>query len=230
MRTRIKICGVTEPGIAARAAAAGADAIGLVFHPPSARHIKLATAAAAAAAARAANPFVATVAVMVNPSAAAVHAIIDRVGPSHLQFHGEESDAFCAGFDLPFIKALRVKPGADLRAASAAYPSARALLLDAHRDGVYGGSGETFDWRRAAAGPLPRPVILAGGLNAGNVAAAIEQVAPCAVDVSSGVEVAPGRKDAHKIRMFCSAVAIADALIANADLTVDAAAGRRATP
>lgn len=207
--------------MAAAAVAAGADAIGMVFHPPSARRLELARAAAVAEAVRAAGPFVATVAVLVNPAADTVREIIDQVAPSHLQFHGDESDDFCAAFGLPFIKALRVRPATDVRAASAQYPSARALLLDAHRDGVYGGSGETFDWCRARAGRLP--LILAGGLTAGNVATAIAQVKPFAVDVSSGVEVdgAPGRKDIGKIRAFCNAVAFADAVVANAKLTAD---------
>lgn len=224
MRTRIKICGVTEPGIAAQAAVAGADAIGLVFHPPSSRYLELTQAAAVARAARAAGPFVAIVAVMVNPAADTVRAIVEKVAPSHLQFHGEEADDFCAGFGLPFIKALRVQPGTDARAAAAQYPSAHALLLDAHRPGVYGGSGKTFDWRRADVGDGGLPLILAGGLNVGNVRDAVAQVEPYAVDVSSGVEVAPGRKDALKIRMFCNAVAMADTLIANDQLVVDIAA------
>ena len=224
MRTRIKICGVTDPDTAAAAVAAGADAIGLVFHPPSARHVELAQAAAIAGAA---GPFVATVAVLVNPDAATVRVIVKQVRPGYLQFHGEESDEFCAGFGVPYIKALRVKSGAgdgDLSAAAAEFPNARALLLDTHRDGVYGGSGETFDWRCAAHdGARRRPLILAGGLQADNVAAAIAQVRPFAVDVSSGVEVdgEAGRKDADKIRAFCRAVAAADATVTDAaDSTV----------
>lgn len=222
MRTRIKICGVTDPDTAAAAVAAGADAIGLVFHPPSARHVQLAQAAAIAGAA---GPFVATVAVLVNPDAATVRVIVKQVRPGYLQFHGEESDEFCAGFGVPYIKALRVKSGAgdgDLSAAAAEFPNARALLLDTHRDGVYGGSGETFDWRRADYGGK-LPLILAGGLQADNVAAAIAQVRPFAVDVSSGVEVdgEAGRKDADKIRAFCRAVAAADATVTDAaDSTV----------
>lgn len=202
---------MTDAGAAAAAVAAGADAVGLVFHPPSSRFVELAQAAAVAEAARAAGPFTATVAVLVNPEAATVRAIIDQVGPSHLQFHGEEADDFCAGFGVPYIKALRVAPGADLRALENRHPSARGVLLDTHRDGVYGGSGETFDWRRANYdGGARLPLILAGGLDAGNVAQALAQVKPYAVDVSSGVETG-GRKDAAKIRAFCQAVAAADA-------------------
>jgi len=216
MRTRIKICGVTDVATAAAAVDAGADAIGMIFHPPSSRHLELKQAATVAAAARAAGPFVATVAVLVNPAAAAVRAIIDAVAPTHLQFHAEESDAFCAGFGLPYIKALRVKSDSDLSAAAAKFPSARAILLDTHRAGVYGGSGETFDWRRARyAGDGHRKLILAGGLTVENVAAGIARVRPFAVDVSSGVEVdgEAGRKDSGKIHAFCRAVAAADATV-----------------
>jgi len=216
MRTRIKICGVTDPDTAAAAVAAGADAIGLVFHPPSSRHVELAQAAAIVGAA---GPFVATVAVLVNPDAATVRVIVKQVRPGYLQFHGEESDEFCAGFGVPYIKALRVEPGADLRAMESAYPRARGMLLDTHRADVYGGSGETFDWRRADYGGK-LPLILAGGLQAANVAEALAQVAPFAVDVSSGVET-DGRKDADKIRAFCRAVAAADATVTDAaDSTV----------
>jgi len=226
MRTRIKICGVTDAATATAAVAAGADAIGLVFHPPSSRHLELRQAATVAEAARAAGPFIAQVAVLVNPAESTVRSIIDAVRPTHLQFHGEESDAFCAGFGLPYIKGLRVKSGADLPAAAAEFPTARAILLDTHRDGVYGGSGETFDWRRAAhAGDARLPVILAGGLTVENVATAIAQVRPFAVDVSSGVEVdaEPGRKDTGKIHAFCQAVAAADATV-TIDPTVTAPA------
>ena len=219
MRTRIKICGVTDPDTAAVAVAAGADAIGRVFHPPSARHVELAQAAAIAGAA---GPFVATVAVLVNPDAATVRVIVEQVRPGYLQFHGEETDEFCAGFGVPYIKALRVDPGADLRAMESAYPRARGMLLDTHRADVYGGSGETFDWRRADYGGK-LPLILAGGLQAANVAEALAQVAPYAVDVSSGVET-DGRKDADKIRAFCRAVAAADATVtdvARETVTVD---------
>jgi len=218
MRTRIKICGVTDAASATAAVAAGADAIGLVCYPPSSRHLELNQAATVAEAARAAGPFIATVAVLVNPEAATVRSIIDAVRPTHLQFHGEESDDFCAGFGLPYIKGLRVKSGADLPAAAVKFPTARALLLDTHRDGVYGGSGETFDWRCAVHDGDARRLILAGGLTVENVATAIAQVRPFAVDVSSGVEVDAevGRKDAGKIHAFCQAVAAADATVTDA--------------
>jgi len=201
LRTRIKICGVTDPDMAGVAVAAGADALGLIFHPPSTRHLELAQASAIC---RAVGPFVATVAVLVNPGQEAVRAIVEQVNPSHLQFHGEEPAEFCAAFDRPYIKGLRVAPGANLRDLEAKYRCARGILLDTHQPGVYGGSGATFDWDQANYGGR-LPLILAGGLTADNVARAIAQTAPFAVDVSSGVE-SHGRKDAEKIRRFCRAV------------------------
>ena len=211
-RTRVKICGVTDAATAHTAAAAGADAIGLIFHPPSACHLELAQAAAIAAAV---HPFVATVAVLVNPTAEQVRVMIERVKPSCLQFHGEEPPEFCAAFATPYIKALRVADDdgdadRDLAAQAVRYAAAgaRGVLLDTHRDGQYGGTGATFDWARANdVGGLP--LILAGGLTADNVADAVARVAPFAVDVRTGVETA-GRKDADKIRRFCRAVAAAN--------------------
>ncbi|MGI9311230.1 MAG: phosphoribosylanthranilate isomerase [bacterium] len=212
MRTRIKICGVTDAETARAAAAAGADAIGLIFHPPSARHLQLAQAAAIA---RAAPAWVASVAVMVNPSADFVRAVLADVRPSCLQFHGEEDAAFCDAFGTPYIKALRVARDADLARLEARYPSARGILLDAHRADApqqYGGGGTAFDWARARYGG-ELPLILAGGLHAENVAEALTQVRPYGVDVSTGVEAdAPGGgKDAAKIERFCREVQRYDA-------------------
>jgi len=130
LKTRIKICGVTDAGAAAAAVAAGADAVGMVFHPPSTRHVELAQAAKVAHAVRAAGPFAATVAVLVNPAAEAVRAIVEQVAPTFLQFHGDEAGDFCAGFGVPYIKALRVAPGVDLRALEDRHPNARGILLD----------------------------------------------------------------------------------------------------
>lgn len=205
MRTRIKICGVTDPDSARVAVAAGTDAIGLIFHPPSERHLEPARAAAIC---RAVAPFVATVAVMVNPSAEQVRGIIAQVNPSHLQFHGEEPADFCAAFGKPYIKTLRVAGDADLRKELTEmvrrYPSAQGILLDTHASDRYGGTGTAFDWGQARYdGPMP--ILLAGGLTAENVAEALAQVAPYGVDVSTGVE-SNGRKDAEKIRRFCQKV------------------------
>ena len=203
MRTRIKICGMTDPDSARVAVAAGADAIGLIFHPPSARHLELAHAAVIC---RAVAPFVATVAVMVNPSDEQVREIIQQVNPSHLQFHGEEPADFCAAFGKPYIKTLRVAEGADLpeqvKEIESRYPSAQGILLDTHTTDSYGGTGTTFDWGHCAG---VMPLLLAGGLTPENVGEALARMAPYGVDVSSGVE-SNGRKDAVKIRQFCQKV------------------------
>lgn len=205
MRTRIKICGVTDPDTARVAVAAGADAIGLIFHPPSERHLQPARAAAIC---RVVGPFVSTVAVMVNPTAECVKGIIEQVNPSHLQFHGEEPADLCAAFGKPYIKTLRVVPGADLgkelRETEARYESARGILLDTHASDRYGGTGTAFDWGQVSGGGT-MPVILAGGLTPENVAGALTEVAPYGVDVSTGVE-SDGRKDPEKIRRFCQTV------------------------
>ena len=209
MRTRIKICGITDPATARIAAQAGADAIGLVFHPPSARALELAQAAEIA---RAAAPFVTTVAVMVNPAAEWVREIIARVSPACLQFHGDEAADFCAAFGLPYLKALRIGDGGDGSACPAAsetrYASARGILLDTAHAEMAGGSGLSFDWNLAKYGGK-LPLILAGGLSADNIGEAITRVRPYGVDVSSGVE-SDGRKDAEKIRRFCGAAAASD--------------------
>ncbi|WP_461481092.1 phosphoribosylanthranilate isomerase [Porticoccus sp.] len=197
-RTRVKICGITREADARVAAEAGADAIGLVFYRKSPRYVEPATAAAIA---RAVGPFVTTVGLFVNAPAAVVLQTLNRVGLQLLQFHGDEDDAYCRQFDRPFIKAVRVSPGLDLAAEMARFPSACGLLFDAWHQDKYGGTGETFDWQR-----LPEkadlPLILAGGLTPANVAEAVRQVAPYGVDVSGGVEDAPGIKSAALVQQF----------------------------
>ena len=205
-RTRVKICGITREQDLADAVRCGADALGLVFYPPSPRYLDDDRAALLA---RRAPPFVTLVGLFVNEDAAVVRRIISSVPLQLLQFHGEEDAAYCAQFGLPYIKAARVRPGLDLLEYAASFPDARGLLLDAHVDG-YGGGGRTFDWGLIPQG-LPQPVILSGGLHAGNVAAAIEAVRPWAVDVSSGVELAGGVKDVQKIAEFVAGVRSADA-------------------
>lgn len=213
-RVRVKICGITRPEDALAAVAAGADALGFVFYPPSPRHV---TPAAAAAIVRVLPPFVTAVGLFVNPRAAEVQEVLRTVPLALLQFHGEESNAFCARFGRPWIKALPVRPDADLEAALAAHPHACGLLLDAWHPQLKGGTGQSFDWTRfpRAAG---RPLILAGGLAPDNVAAAIRATRPYAVDVSGGVEaraadgsVRKGIKDAGLIKAFVAAVAAAGA-------------------
>jgi phosphoribosylanthranilate isomerase len=207
MRTRVKICGITSVADGVAAARHGADAIGLIFYPPSPRLVTLARAAEIAAAL---PPFVARVAVFVNPAPEEVRAVIEACRPSLLQFHGEEAPAFCRGFGLPYLRAVRVKPGVDLLESLVAYADAAGWLLDAYRDDLYGGTGEAFDWTLIPQ-RLARPVILSGGLDAQNVGEAIGRVRPWAVDVSSGVESAKGVKDERLIAAFVAGVRNADA-------------------
>lgn len=203
MRTRIKICGVTRPDDARAAAAAGADAIGLVFYADSPRALDLESAYAVAAAL---PPFVSRVALFLDPSAADVQAVIDALRPDLLQFHGDESPEFCGRFGVPYVKAVPMgDEGADPDAYAARFADAAALLLDGHRPGQAGGRGEGFDWEGRGGG-RSMPVVLAGGLTPDNVAEAIRSVRPYAVDVSSGVESARGVKDPARIRAFAAAV------------------------
>lgn len=202
MRTRIKICGITEVAHARAAAQLGADAIGLVFHAPSPRNVTLEQAAHIA---QVLPPFVTPVALFVDPTRAEVERVLAACPTVVLQFHGDETPAFCAGFGRPYIKAVRVKAGADLLECLSSFRSAAGWLLDAYHADVRGGTGEAFDWNLVPAA-LERPLVLSGGLNAGNVGAAIRRVHPWAVDVSSGVEISKGRKDEQLIAAFIAAV------------------------
>jgi phosphoribosylanthranilate isomerase len=198
---RIKICGLTRAEDVQAAVAAGVDAIGLVFYPDSPRHVSIEQAAALC---RHVPPFVTIVGLFVNASRAEVHRVCEDVPLNLLQFHGDETVDQCEGFGLPYLRAARVRPGVDLLEFASQFPSARALLLDTWTP-AYGGSGESFDWSLVPTA-CPLSVILSGGLNPDNVANAIRQVRPAAVDVSSGVESAKGIKDAAKIHAFVSAV------------------------
>lgn len=204
-RTRIKICGITRVEDRDAAIAAGADALGFVFYPPSPRYIEPARAAALVAGMPA---FVHRVGLFVNATAAEVRAVLDQVPLELLQFHGDEDAVYCRQFGRPWIKAARVRPGLDLLEFAAAFEGACGLLLDAFVEG-YGGGGDVFDWSLIPPS-LPLPVILSGGLTPDNVAAAIRAVRPWAVDVSSGVEAAKGIKDAEKISRFIAGVCHAD--------------------
>jgi phosphoribosylanthranilate isomerase len=205
--TRIKICGITRVEDALAAAHSGADAIGLVFYGRSSRHVSITQAAQLAAAL---PPFVSVVGLFVNAEAAFVREVLASVPLDVLQFHGDESPEFCAQFARPYLKAIRVKAGVDLLQCAARFHIAKGLLLDAHVEGIAGGTGATFDWA-VIPKQLPLPIILSGGLDAENVAAAIKQVRPYAVDVSSGVEsggveASKGIKDAAKIAAFINEV------------------------
>jgi phosphoribosylanthranilate isomerase len=206
LRTRIKICGITRPGDAVAAAQAGADAVGLVFYPPSPRFLNVERAREIR---DALPPFVQAVALFVNPDAAQVAQAIGRVHPALLQFHGEETPDFCAQFGLPYVKACRVTLGVDLVKYLRPFSTASGWLLDAHVE-EYGGVGTRFDWSLVPA-RLERPLVLSGGLTRGNVGEAVRRVRPWAVDVSSGVESSKGIKDAAKIAAFIAEVRNADA-------------------
>lgn len=200
-RTRIKICGLTREEDVLAAVNAGADAIGFVFYPPSPRFVSFERAAELA---RLVPPFVSTVGLFVNAERSYIAEARAAVPLQVLQFHGDESESQCIGHGLPYIKAARMRPGLDLLKYAACYPSAQGLLLDAFVEG-YGGGGETFDWSLIPSG-LPVPLILSGGLHAGNVTEAVQRVQPWAVDVSSGVEAAKGVKDAARITEFVAGV------------------------
>jgi len=206
MRTRVKICGITSVGDGLAAARHGADAIGLIFYPPSPRLVTLERARAIAASLPA---FVARVAVFVNPAAADVEAVIRACRPDLLQFHGEEAADFCRSFGVPYLRALRVRPGVDLLESLSPFGDAAGWLLDAYRQELYGGTGEAFDWDLIPRA-LARPLILSGGLDAENVGEAIRRVRPWAVDVSSGVEAAKGVKDERRIAEFMEKIRNAD--------------------
>jgi phosphoribosylanthranilate isomerase len=201
MRTRVKICGITRVEDAEAAALHGADAIGLIFYRPSPRFVTLEQARRLVAATPA---FVSTVAVFVNPSREEVETVVRECGVALLQFHGDETPDFCSGFSRPYIKAARIRPGLDLLKYLTPHTAARAWMLDAFHEDLWGGTGGAFDW-----GLVPReaakPVILSGGLTADNVAQAVGRVRPYAVDVSTGVEVSKGIKDAAKIAAFIGA-------------------------
>ncbi len=204
--TAIKICGITRAEDALAAAHAGAHAIGLVFYAGSPRHV---SATQGAVLMRVLPPFVSSVGLFVNAQAGEVARILAAARVDLLQFHGDETPAYCRQFGVPYLKALRVRPGMDLLQCARDYHDAKALLLDAFVEGTHGGTGATFDWALIPQ-KLPLPVILSGGLTPTNVSAAIRAVRPWAVDVSSGVEQAKGIKDAAKIAAFVTGVRNAD--------------------
>lgn len=202
IRTRVKICGLTRLSDVEAAVAAGADALGFVFYPPSPRAV---TPEQAAALCASLPPFVTTVGLFVDATSDAVEATLQRVPLDLLQFHGDETPAYCAGFGRRWIKALRMRPGIDLHAQREHYAGADGLLLDTFQPGRAGGTGARFDWDRIPQTVAP-DIVLAGGLDASNVAEAIARVRPYGVDVSGGVEAAKGIKDAELIFAFMQGV------------------------
>ena len=205
MKTRIKICGLTSEADVDAAVAAGADAIGFVFYPPSPRYV---TPQRAAELAKRIPPFVDVVGLFVNETPEGVRMACAAVPINVLQFHGDEDAAYCRQFSRPWLRAARVRPGLDLVEFARSFPEARGLLLDAFVEG-YGGGGHVFDWTLIPP-DLPGFLVLSGGLTADNVGDAIRRVRPMAVDVSSGVEMSKGIKDHQKIAAFVAAVRKAD--------------------
>jgi len=202
LRVRVKICGITRVEDALTAIEHGADAIGLVFYAPSPRNVSIAQAAEIA---RKIPAFVSVVGLFVNAEPGFIQEVTSQVQLDLLQFHGDETPEECLRYGLPFIKAIRVKSDTNLVQCAKDFSVARALLLDTYTEGVAGGTGHVFDWGLIPVG-LEKPVVLAGGLNAQNVAQAVAQVRPYAVDVSGGVEASKGIKDAAKIAAFMQQV------------------------
>ena len=198
MQTRVKICGITRIEDALDAIEAGADALGFVFYKPSPRYV---TPEKAGEIIDQLPPFITTVALFVNEPAEAIYRILETSRCDLIQFHGDESADFCASFNRPWIKALRVKDADSLSEQLVEFKEARALLLDSYRPGVPGGTGETFNWDLIP-DDLPRPLILAGGLTPENISSAVQQLQPYGVDVSGGVEAQKGIKDPAKIHAF----------------------------
>ncbi len=200
-KVRIKICGLTRPQDVQSAVTAGADALGFVLYSPSSRAV---TSLQAKQLLQCVPAFVTTVALFVNETADEIERILTQCPFDLLQFHGDESAEFCRQFNRPYMKAIRVRSAQDIDSAVQQYPDAKALLLDAYVENLPGGTGQAFDWRLIP--KLSVPWVLAGGLNANNVADAINQVAPFAVDVSGGVEASKGIKDEQKIKDFINEV------------------------
>lgn len=202
LRTRVKICGITREEDAGTAVAAGCDAIGLVFYRPSPRYVSPEKAARIVAGL---PPFISVVGLFVDAEPDEILQVIQQVRLDLLQFHGNETPDACERFGMPYMKAIRVKPDTNLLQYAEQFKHAQALLLDAFIEGVPGGTGQVFDWKIIPK-TLPLPVVLAGGLSPDNVGEAVRQVQPYAVDVSGGVELNKGIKDAAKIAAFMRGV------------------------
>lgn len=199
VKSRVKICGITSPEQAVSIAQAGADAIGIVFYEPSPRSVM--DVSLAAEIASAVGPFVSVVGLFVDADRGAIESVLNHVPLSCIQFHGNESAVFCSSFHRPFMKAIRMKPDVALDDVMMTYQQAQAILLDTYVKGIPGGTGEAFNWALAPKNSQI-PIVLAGGLTANNVGAAIKATSPYGVDVSGGVEVSPGIKDLNKVHAF----------------------------
>ena len=207
VRTRVKICGITRVEDALSAVEQGADAIGLVFYPPSPRYV---SALQAAEIAQVLPAFVTVVGLFVDALSADIEAVLSKVPIDLIQFHGNETPEQCRRYEKPYIKAIRVKTDTNLIQYQSDFSDAKALLLDTYTDGVPGGTGQVFDWN-VIPKHMTKQLVLAGGLDANNVTQAIKLVKPYAVDVSGGVESAKGIKDAAKIAAFMRGVS--DAIV-----------------
>ena len=197
-RTRVKICGITREQDARHAAARGADSIGMVFHQPSPKVVELEQAIAIR---RILPPLVSVTAVFLDETEDWIAQVVHRLRPDCLQFHGSESADFCEAWEIPYIKAIPMGSTQNLVGYASQYASAQGFLLDSNVAGRLGGSGDTFDWSMIPSS-LEFPLLLAGGINPSNVAEAIARVRPWGVDVSSGVEVSKGIKDAALMDHF----------------------------
>ena len=207
IRTRIKVCGLTQLDEALYCAELGADSIGLVFHPQSSRLIGI---DAAINIRRALQPFVTVTALFLNEQQDWMERVVNSVRPDCLQFHGDETAEVCEQFELPYIKSIPMASVADSQIYASSFASAQGFLMDSNMAGKMGGSGDTFDWSKIPAS-FGSPIVLAGGLNADNVAEAIALVRPWGVDVSSGVEASKGIKDRTLLKRFFKEVRRSDA-------------------
>lgn len=206
-RTRIKFCGMTDAGDIAQAVALGVDAIGLIFVERSRRHLSIDQGRALR---RALPPFITAVALTMDAPVTQLREILQTVRPDWLQFHGVEPEQDCAGYGLPWLKAIPMTDAAPASDWIARYPRAGGFVLDAHAAGEAGGSGRRFDWQQVPEAQ-GRPLLLAGGLDPDNVHEAICAVRPYAVDVASGIESSPGRKCPQRMARFVAEVRRADA-------------------
>lgn len=198
MTVRVKICGITSPEQALMAQQSGADAIGLVIYEKSPRYVDIEQAANIRAVI---SQSTLAIALLVNPSESLVKQVISEVKPDYIQFHGDETAEFCHQFNVPFIRAVRMREGLDIEAEVAAYKAEGGFLFDAWNDDLYGGTGHSFDWSRLP-DSADYKLILAGGLTPSNVAQAVSITNPYMVDVSGGVEASPGVKDPVKVKAF----------------------------